>query len=106
MKKQSDAKAGKAEAITIIMFYGEECPHCHAMMPSVDRLEKEEGVRVEKLEVWHNERNADEMRKYIDIITKASGGTFGTPTFMDKKRTRALVGEVSYEELKKWALGR
>jgi len=46
----------------IIMFYGAECPHCHAMMPLVERLEKEEKVKVDRREVWHNERNADAMR--------------------------------------------
>lgn len=88
----------------IIMFYGAECPHCRAMMPLVERLEKEEGIEMEKLEVWHNERNADLMRKHEAIILKASGGILGTPAFINGKK--ALCGEVPYEELKKWAMGK
>jgi len=30
------------------MFYGKECPHCHKMMPLVEKLEKE-GVLFETL---------------------------------------------------------
>jgi thiol-disulfide isomerase/thioredoxin len=90
----------------ITMFYGAECPHCRAMMPLVERLEKEEGVKVEKLEVWHNEKNADRMRKYEAIIMEASDGTFGTPAFVDDKGKKALCGEMPYGELKKWAAGK
>ena len=90
----------------IIMFYGAECPHCHVMMPYVDRLIKEEKVKVEKLEVWHSEKNADKMRKHEAIISEASGGMFGVPAFIDEKGKKALCGEVSYEELKGWVLGK
>ena len=38
----------------LIMFHGRECPHCHVMMPLVDRLEQEEGIKLEKKEIWHN----------------------------------------------------
>ena len=60
--------------VKIIMFHGAECPHCRAMMPRVEKLEKEEGIKVEKFEVWHNPENADKMRKLKNIIVKASGG--------------------------------
>jgi thiol-disulfide isomerase/thioredoxin len=90
----------------IIMFYGAECPHCHVMMPLVERLVKEEKIKVEKREVWHNEKNADEMRKYQKLIMESSDGVFGTPAFIDEKGTKALCGEVPYAELKKWAKGK
>jgi len=90
----------------IIMFYGKECPHCHRMMPLLKRLKKEEGIAVRKLEVWHNEKNADLMQKHHAVITESSGGEFGVPAFMDEKGTKALVGEFPYPELKKWALKR
>ena len=41
----------------LLEFYGTECPHCVSMHALVERLEKEEGVRVESLEVWHNKEN-------------------------------------------------
>lgn len=88
----------------IIMFYGQECPHCHVMMPLVTKLEEEEDVSVTQLEVWHDEKNADKMRKHKKIISTACGGVFGVPAFLDEVGNRALCGEVDYEVLKKWAL--
>jgi thiol-disulfide isomerase/thioredoxin len=41
----------------LLEFYGEECPHCKDMHKLVVKLEKEEGIKVEALEVWHNEEN-------------------------------------------------
>ena len=90
----------------LVMFHGRECPHCKKMMPLVEKLEQETAVRFEKLEVWHDEKNAAKMRGYKDIIMDASGGILGTPAFIDVKGKRALVGEVSYEELKSWAAGK
>ncbi len=87
----------------LIMFYGAECPHCHAMLPLAEKLEKEENVKIEKQEVWHNEKNAENMRKYKDIIIKACGGEFGVPAFIDPEKEEAFCGETSYEELKEWA---
>jgi len=85
----------------IIMFYGKECPHCHIMLPLADRLAEEEDIEIEKLEVWHNEENAEKMRRYKTEILKACDGVFGTPSFV--KSGQAFCGEISYEELKKWA---
>ena len=87
----------------IIMFYGKECPHCHVMLPLADRLIKEEGVEIEKLEVWHSKENADKMRKFEVLIKKSCGGELGVPTFLDEENNRTFCGESGYEELKKWA---
>jgi len=89
----------------LVMFWGSECPHCHVMMPLVERLEREEGVKFKKLEVWHNEANARKMRAIADIIKSACGGVFGTPTFYDPERAAALCGEQPYELLREWAFG-
>ncbi len=86
----------------IIFFYGKECPHCHKMQPLVDKL-KEEGIEVEKLEVWRDEKNAKKMRKFTEKIKKACGGEFGVPAYVDEENNRANCGEMPYEELKKWA---
>lgn len=86
-----------------LMFHGRECPHCKVMMPLVDRLEKETGMEIEKLEVWHNEKNADLMRSYRDIIAPKCGGQLRTPTFMNTETDDIICGEVTYEELKDWA---
>ena len=86
----------------IIMYHGLECPHCLAMMPLVDRLEKEEEVRVTKKEVWHNEENKEEMRSRRDLIAPACGGSLGVPCFFSEKTNKVLCGEVSYRKFKKW----
>lgn len=85
----------------IIMYHGAECPHCHVMMPIVERLEKE-GFKIEKKEVWHNEENADEMRSNKDFIFRDCDNSLGVPCFFSEKTKRAMCGECSYEKLKKW----
>ncbi|MGQ9673905.1 MAG: thioredoxin family protein [Candidatus Aminicenantales bacterium] len=88
----------------LIMFYAQECPHCRAMMPLVERLEKEEQIAFEKLEVWHNKKNADLMRSYRPVIAPRCGGQLRTPTFFNPETNDVLCGEVPYERLKVWAL--
>jgi len=85
------------------MFYARECPHCKNMMPIVDRLEKETGINFERLEVWHDEKNADLMRSYRPAIAPKCGGQLRTPTFFNPDTEGVLCGEVEYEKLKKWA---
>ena len=87
----------------IIMYHGAECPHCHAMMPLVEKLEKETGIKIEKKEVWHNEKNADEMRSKQEIILETCDD-LGVPCFLSKSTEKAFCGEASYEELKEWVL--
>jgi len=88
----------------LIMFYARECPHCKNMMPVVDRFEKETGIKFEKLEIWHNEKNADLMRSYRSVIAPKCGGQLRTPTFFNTESKDAICGEMEYEELKDWAL--
>ena len=83
----------------LLFFTGRECPHCHTMEPLVDKLEKEEKVKVIKLEVWHNAEN-DKLRKKLD---KDCGGV---PFFFNEKTKKSLCGATSYANFKKWALGK
>ncbi len=87
-----------------IMFWARECPHCKKMMPHVDKLEKETGIKLKKLEIWHNEKNADLMRSYKSIIAPRCGGQLRTPTFFNTETKDVICGEVEYEKLKEWAL--
>ena len=84
----------------LLDFYGTECPHCIEMDPLVERLEKEEKVKVKKIEVWHNDKNAQMWKKLDD------GKCGGVPFFFNTKTKKFLCGSVSYEDLKKWALGK
>ena len=64
----------------------------------VERLEDEERVKVAKLEVWHNEANANQMREYD------KGYCGGVPFYYNKKTGKWICGSADYERLKKWAL--
>lgn len=87
----------------LVMFHGQECPHCRKMMPLVDKMIVTEGIEIEKLEVWHNEQNADLMRSYREIISAKCGGQLRVPTFLNTETEDLFCGEVEYEELVGWA---
>ena len=87
----------------LLMFHGRECPHCRAMMPLVERLEKETGAVVDKLEVWHDRDNAEKMRGHRNRLSSACGGRLLVPAFLNLDTNQALCGETSYEALKTWA---
>ena len=84
----------------LLMFTGTECTHCHEMLPLIEKLEKELKVKVDKLEVWHDSKNAQLLRE-VDTIDCG-----GVPFFYNKKTKKAICGSTSYEKLKKWALGK
>ena len=84
----------------LLDFYGTECVHCNEMHPLVERLEQELGVTVKKIEVWHNEKNA-QLLQQID-----KGFCGGVPFFYNTKTKKWICGSTSYENLKKWALGK
>ena len=87
----------------LLMFHGRECPHCKKMMPRVEKLEKETEIRLEKLEVWHDEKNADLMRSYRQVLASKCGGQLRVPTFLNPETSDVICGEVEFEELKAWA---
>ncbi len=76
----------------IIEFYGETCPHCIALRPVVEDLEKELGKSIQKKEVWNNEANKKLMMKYEDIIGEACGGFAAVPAIVNTKTNQALCG--------------
>ena len=84
----------------LLMFTGTECHFCHEMDPLVERLEKELKVKVERLEVWHNAKNA----KLLEEIDKGECGRI--PFFFNKKTGKKICGAATYEELKAWAQGK
>ena len=91
----------------VLVFYGEECPHCKVMMPVIDQVEKEqEGkIKFEKLEVWHNENNLATVRKFKPLIKTSCGEKLLVPIFFHEKSQKSLCGQVSYETLREWVEG-
>ena len=84
----------------LLEFYGTECPHCERMHALVERLEKEEGIQVERLEIWHNKDNEKKMME-LDC-----GFCGGVPFFYNTQTDKWICGEESYENLKNWAQGK
>ena len=82
------------------MFYGTECIHCHEMVPLVEKLEKEERVKITRIETWHNSSN---KKKFEDTDKGKCGGV---PFFYNEKTKKTLCGSTDYQTFKKWALGK
>lgn len=82
------------------MFYGTECVHCHEMVPLVERLEKEEKIKVIRMETWHNSVNAKKLQE------TDKGRCGGVPFFYNDVSKKFICGSASYEKLKTWALGK
>lgn len=85
--------------MTLYMFYGTECIHCHEMDPLVQKLEKEEKVKVERLETWHNAANAKKLQEFD------KGRCGGVPFFYNDKTGKFICGSCEYVDLKAWAKG-
>jgi len=87
---------------TIVEFYGQECPYCVEIIPEVDRLEKEEDVEVERVEVWHNEENHKRMESLKRLYDQECEGNFVVPSFYDQETNRLICDPKTYENLKSW----
>ena len=99
-KHRSSKSTKKKPSGKIMMFYGTECSHCHNVMPIVDRLNKEGRVKIMKVEVWHNDKNAELMEKYD------RGFCGGVPFFYNENTEEWICGETDYDTLKTWAMKR
>ena len=84
----------------LIEFYGKECPQCIDMEKIVARVEKEEGVKIERRETWYN----DENNKQFEECDKGRCG--GVPFFINTDNDKFICGEATYEELKAWVNGK
>ncbi len=85
--------------MTLYEFYGDGCTHCKTMAPKVEKLEEEEGIEVEKLEVWNDEENQEKLKELDD------GRCGGVPFFINTESDEWICGEADYETLKAWANG-
>ena len=85
---------------TLVEFYGDGCTHCKEMVPKVEKLEEEEDVTVQKLEVWNDEENKE---AYFDVDGDDKCG--GVPFFYNTETEEWICGGTDYETLKAWANG-
>jgi len=84
----------------LLFFYGTECTHCHEMEPLIERLEKETGLKVDKLESWHDEENAKLLAEYDHSLCG------GVPFMYNTQSQKFICGNCEYEVLKSWAEGK
>lgn len=51
---------------TIVVFYGEECPHCKELNKYLSEIVKNRPeIKIERYEVWHNNENLTRMNKMM-----------------------------------------
>ena len=81
----------------LIFFYGSDCPHCRKIEGHLERLEKDEKIKVTRLEVWENPEN----EKKMEALDKMGCG--GVPYLINTKSKKAICGEATYSEVKLWA---
>lgn len=81
----------------LLEFYGKECPHCIDMREVVERLEKEENIKFDRFEVWHDKENE---KKLLEIDKNLCGGV---PFFYNTKTKKFICGGAEYDELKDFA---
>lgn len=80
-------------------FYGLECPHCERMQKLTTKLMKEfPDIHVERKEVWHDSENMEMVEEF-----DKEGECGGIPFFYNTETKGWLCGEVTYDEIKKWA---
>ena len=81
---------GSGAPATIYFFYGEECPHCHTIMPFVeDMIRKYPEADIRILEVWHNQTN---YKIYQEASSAAGVKWLGVPEVVSGKTV--LSGEL------------
>ena len=78
----------------LLFFYGEECPHCHKLMPRLDEVESELGVKFERIEVWHNVENAEMWKKFD------KGYCGGVPFLYNTATDKWLCGAVETDKVR------
>ena len=79
---------GKA---TVYFFYGEECPHCHNVMPFIQNLSvKYPDVDFLILETWHNETNKALL---ISLNQKLGIQNYGVPEVIVVGNSTPLIGD-------------
>lgn len=74
----------------IILFYGQECPHCQRLEQWIKTNKADEKIKIERKEVYHNQNNAElltQKAKTCGLNTNSIGVPFLT------EGNRCYVGE-------------
>jgi len=77
--------------VTVYFFYGEECPHCHNVMPFIQNLSKKyPDVDFRILETWHNATN---QALSVSLNQKLGIQSPGVPEIIVVGNNTPLVGD-------------
>lgn len=83
----------------LYFYYGAECAHCHDVMPIVDKLIGD-GIKIVKLETWHNEENAEKYQSFDD------GKCGGVPFFINTESGEWICGAADEDRIREWAVSK
>ena len=82
--------------VTVYFFYGEECPHCHNVIPFIQNLSKKyPDVDFRILETWHNETN---QALSLSMHKKLGIQSAGVPEVIVVGNNTPLVGDRAIPE--------
>ncbi len=76
----------------IVLFYGQECPHCKVVDDYITQNKVEEKVDFTRMEVWHDQANANLLGKIALETCKMQKDEVGVPFLYDGS-SKCLVGE-------------
>ena len=67
--------SAKENDVNMYLFYGKECPHCHALLEFLEPyVESHSNIHLYKYEVWHNEENQVLFKDVHDLLKNNSNG--------------------------------
>ena len=59
--------------VNMYLFYGEECPHCHALLEFLEPyIENHENVKLYKYEIWHDADNQELYKEIHELLNDKS----------------------------------
>jgi glutaredoxin len=87
----------KNVSVSILMYYGDGCPHCENTLSLLNALNQSYNISLEKKEVWYNKANSNEMYALYSSFG-ANNDTAGVPTML-VDRKMMVIGELS---VKNW----
>jgi len=101
-----DAGTVPGNSLTVYFFYGEECSHCHVVMPLVINLSvKYPGAHIRILEVWHNTANNEIYTKVNGQLGIAPPGVpevvIGDTVLVGEREIPEKLEQLIIEQLKK-----
>lgn len=91
-------------ANNLLFFSGTECPHCDAMRPLVAKLAFETGIVLQEHDTWKSQADYRLFENYQDSVGKTDPDCNGLPFFYNTKTADYRCGEISYRDLKSWAV--